>query len=123
MARQTGDNRRVAGFVNTLVAPDFTSSEQTVTFDTVLDVAHSLGARPTLIQVVLVCKTTQHGFAVDDEIIFAGNSSIDNSVTINMDATNVTIVQGANILIHNQSTLNASSITVGSWKWVVRAWL
>jgi len=107
-----------------LSSPDFTSAEQTVTVDTVLEVAHSLGAIPTLIQVVLRCKTTEHGFSVADEIVTSGFTpgTGDSGYAISMDATNVTITQGDSIRVMSQSTLDTAAITVGNWKWVVKAW-
>lgn len=111
----------------TLPAPEFTSSEQTVTFDTALNVAHGLGAIPTLVQVVLRCKTTQHGYAVGDEILVSGttlgdSSSSDQGAVVVMDTTNVTIVQGAGFRILDKTTFNFGVITAGNFKWVVRAW-
>jgi hypothetical protein len=109
-----------------LPSPDFTSSEQTVTTDTKLDVAHSLGAIPALVQVVLRCKTTDLGYAVGDEVIYHGNVdlslSVDRGAIIMSDSTNVTIIQGLGIALLGKSTFNVAGITVGNWKWVVRAW-
>lgn len=107
----------------TLPAPDFTSSEQTVTASTVLDIAHGLAVVPDIVQVVLRCKTTQHGYAVGDEILIGSlNASGNSAVTCNIDTTNVTIVQGATIDLISITTLLGVSITVGNFKWVVRAW-
>ena len=107
-----------------LPAPDFTSSDQTVAFDTLLDVAHSLGAVPTLVMVFLKCTTANQNYSVGDEVIMASDmgASIDRSVTIVMDATNVSIVQGVTIELIDKSTLNSTDITATSWRWVVRAW-
>lgn len=107
-----------------LPAPNFTSSEQTVTADTVLSVAHGLGAKPSLVQVALICKTADLGYSVDDEVLAGGNTSdaSDTGITIALDTTNVVIVQASSVPLVNQSTLNRASITVGRWRWVVRAW-
>jgi len=111
-------------FQNAIQTPGFTSAEQTVTADTVLEVAHGLSSAPTLVQVSLKCKTTQHGYSVDDEIVTTGFTpgTGDSGYTVSKDATNVTITQGDAIRVMSQSTLNAAAITVGNWKWVVRAW-
>lgn len=104
----------------------FTSTEQTVTADTVLDVAHPFGVMPDRAEVLLRNKTTELGYAVGDEIILPPGRPgglTDSGVTYNKDATNVTIVQGVQITVHSQSTLNGAAVTVGNWKWVVRAWL
>ena len=47
---------------------DFTSSNQTITTGSTLSVAHGLGAKPTRVQVTIVCITTDLGYAVGDEI-------------------------------------------------------
>ena len=106
-----------------LPAPDFTSSEQTVTDDTVLNVAHSLGALPSLWSIVLLCKTTEHGYSVGDEVmLFVSDNNADRNATFSVDATNMTVIQGSAITVHSQSTLNAASVTNGNWRWKMRAW-
>lgn len=107
------------------LTPNFTSSQQTVTADTVLDVAHGLSAAPSLVRVTLVCTTDNVGYVAStaDAIEWghqAGTS--DAGATVFSDATNVTIVQGATIPVTDPSTLNTATITVTSWRWVVRAW-
>lgn len=104
--------------------PSFTSSEQTVTVDTKLDVAHGLGAAPLLVHVVLRCKTTDAGYSVGDEISYSTNemSTSDAGATIATDATNVSIVQGAAIQVHGKSSFNNTTLTTANWRWVVRAW-
>ncbi len=118
-----GDNAWAAPAV--LPAATFTSSEQTVAVDTVLDVPHGLGAIPSLVQVRLRCKTADVGYSVGDEIVVSSGpvDLVDDSGwTVQTDATNVTILQGISIPVINQGSLNASSITVGSWRWIVKAW-
>ena len=108
-----------------LPAATFTSSEQTVAVDTVLDVPHGLGAIPSLVQVRLRCKTADVGYAVNDEIVVSSGPVDlvnDRGWTVQTDATNVTILQGTGIPVINQTTLNGSNITVGSWRWIVKAW-
>lgn len=108
-----------------LPAATFTSSEQTVAVDTVLDVPHGLGAIPSLVQVRLRCKTADVGYSVGDEIVVSSGPVDlvnDRGWTVQTDATNVTILQGAAIPVINQGSLNGSSITVGSWRWIVKAW-
>lgn len=118
------DGAGVLSFGSGLPAPDFISAEQTVTFDTQLDVAHGLGAIPTLTFVVLRNKTAELGWSVNDEIDskMVDHSLIDRGVTLRFDATNVTILQGINVDVHTRTGFNISAITPASWKWVVRAW-
>ncbi len=110
---------------NSLPSPDFTSSEQTVTASTTLNVAHSLGALPTLTTVSLRNKTTEYNYSINDEVFFPWNdiSGATNGVTFVQDTTNVTILQGNTIRVQNKTTpTSVSNITVGNWKWIVRAW-
>ena len=110
----------------TLPAPSFTSTEQTVTVDTVLNVAHGLGVLPKLVQVALRCKSADLGYSVNDEVLAGGwglnGTGPDSGVIMQMDTTNVTIVQGSSATLISQSTLNAGNIDPTKWKWVVRAW-
>lgn len=107
-----------------LSAPDFTSTEQTVTANTLLSVAHSLGAKPTLFTAVLICKTTQHGYSVDDEAFHMNSTDqgSDGGVTVAADSANIVLTQGNQIYVNGQSSFNAEIITVGNWRWIVRAW-
>jgi hypothetical protein len=107
-----------------LATPDFTSSEQTVTADTKLDVAHSLGAVPSLVYVTLKCNTTDLGYAANDEIPVGSLAAetADKGAIVMSDATNVSIVQAASILLVGKATFNTAAITVAKWRWVVRAW-
>jgi len=105
-----------------LPRPDFTSTDQTVTLDTLLDVAHSLSAVPTLFTVTLKCTTNQHGYVASDEILPPPKAGADTGITSQADGTNIVIVQGLSIPVHVQSTLNDANITTTSWRWVVRCW-
>ena len=104
-------------------APGFTSSDQTVTADTLLNVSHSLGAIPTRWSVRLKCNSAESGYVANVELDIGGviNSVGDAGVTYQADATNITIVTGQYIYVTVQSTFNHSNITVGKWRWVVRA--
>ena len=121
-----GVNMQLLGAAVGLPAPDFESSEQTVTLDTLLNVAHSLGAKPTLVQVVLRCTTIDLNYATGDEISVASFGAIrattDEGVCIFVDTTNVSIVQGAQIALLSKTSFNGNISVVTSWRWVVRAW-
>jgi len=106
-----------------LSTPDFESAEQTVAFDTLLDVAHSLGVIPGLWQIVMRCTTADSGYAQNDEAItHFSHSTGDQGFTFSVDATNMTVVQASSIGVIDQSTLNNAGITVTSWRWIMRAW-
>ena len=106
-------------------APTFTSSDQTVAIDTRLEIAHSLGAKPSLVQVTLKCTTANANYSVGDEILWGGsrNSVTNNGVNFFFNATNISIIQGDNIDVLDHNTpFAAITITPSSWRWVVRAW-
>jgi len=113
-------------FLERSFAPDFKSSGQTVTVDTVLAVAHGLGDFPVLFMVVLKNTTAELGYDVGDEInwtgVAAAHVSSDRGATVAASVTGITIVQGEAFPIINRTTLNMSIITVGNWAWVIRAW-
>lgn len=103
----------------------FASSEQTVTADTQLDVAHSLGGVPVMVQIILRCKTGELGYSAGDEVSVSSvvnDISGDVGATIFSDATNVSIVQGASFRLHSRATFNEGNVTPANWRWVIRAW-
>lgn len=105
------------------ITPDFTSAEQTITVDSQLDVAHSLGGIPSLFQVILRCKTANLGYGVGDEILLPNVSeAADIGATAFADSTNVSIVTSASIQVISASTFNSGSITTTSWRYIIRAW-
>ena len=119
--KRSGTN--LIGEVNGLPAPDFTSSEIALANDTQIDTAHSLGAIPTLVLVILRCKTADIGFGVGDEIIYSSRANaLDRGATIFSDATNVSIVQGNEVMVIGATSKNQTLLTGASWKWVIRAW-
>jgi len=100
----------------------YTSAEQTITFDSVLQVAHGLAVRPHMIQVWLICKTTELGWAVDDQVLAEGlGGSSDFGFVVQADTTNVEIITGLGVRVIDQSTLNAATITAANWKYIVKA--
>lgn len=117
-----GKPTAAAGTTSALSAPDFESSEQTVTALTKLDVAHGLAAIPTLVQVLLRCKTADLGYSAGDEILWGGNISGDHGATIVTDSTNVSLIQGTDIPLLKKALFDTGVITVANWRWVVRAW-
>jgi len=106
--------------------PDFTSSNQTISADALLEVAHGLGAVPSLVRVVMKCTTADLNYSIGDEVEATGDldgAAADAGVTIYADATNVSLVQGTVRTIHDKTSFNRANITGSSWRWVVRAWL
>jgi len=108
---------------NRLPSPDFTSSDQTITVDSLLNVAHGLGALPTLVRLALKCTTANAGYAIDDEIQMPGlMEGIDGGLTTFADATNVGVVTATVVTVIDKGTFNSINITTTSWRYVVRAW-
>jgi hypothetical protein len=107
------------------ISPSFISSDQTVTVDTALTVAHGLGQRPTHYEIILKCDSTDANYAADDEIMVSNvsHSGGDQGYTSYSDATNVGIIQANEIQVINKTSFDKSGITTSKWRWVVRAWL
>lgn len=107
-----------------LYSNGFESSNQTVTPNSTLSVAHGLGVVPKVFHVVLKCTTAELNYSVGDEV--ACNFNFVSGVSViqaSADATNVVInYSGASTSVLNKSTQAQSSITSASWKFVVRAW-
>lgn len=101
---------------------EFISSDQTVTLSTKLTVAHGLGAKPKLVQVVLKNVTAELNYSVGDEASII-TQTVNVGIRVISDATNVVIIQTANLEIADKNTpFTNSTITPVNWKWVVRAW-
>lgn len=91
-------------------------------------IAHGLGVKPTLTQVILVCKTADRGFSVGDELTIHhdySNAST-QSTMINTTATNTNIVLNirnlGNFLYTAYGDLGDTKLNISSWRIKVRAW-
>ena len=110
------------------ISPDFTSTDQTVTADNQLDVAHGLAVEPSRYRVFLKCTTTDQGWAVGDKIDVTSMGELntaDQAVLTfigNGDTTNVSILTGVGITILNKTSFNGATLTLASWRFVVEAW-
>jgi hypothetical protein len=105
----------------------FTSSEQVITLAGSLTIAHSLSASPKLLAGEYVCKTAEHGYSIGDVLVmgFYGDSSstVGVGTSVVKDATNLYVRFGsAPPVIINKTTGSSASITVGNWRFVLRAW-
>ena len=107
------------------LTPDFTSTDQTVTFAASLAVAHGLASAPSFIQLRLKCTSTEANYSVGDEIVFDTAAQASHiGVSVLVDATNVTIVVGSNgVYVVNKTAFTTAIITAAKWVWVVRAWV
>ncbi len=108
----------------TTFSPDFSATGETVTNDTLLEVAHGLGAIPSLVKVSLVNVTGELGYSTGDEITGSEFSYglRDRGISILIDATNISIIQGLGIAVLDKSTFNDASVAVAKWTWTVRVW-
>jgi hypothetical protein len=106
-----------------LFSNGFESSNQTVTPNSTLNVAHGLGARPKMFDVVLRCVTGEAGFSANDEASIIQTVPGTSVINISADATNVIIgYTGASTQVLHKTTQVATTITSGNWAFVVRAW-
>lgn len=84
-----------------------------------IDTAHSLGVTPTFVKCVLVCKTSQAGYAVGDEVDVAVASN-QKFATMGANATNVFIAirASADIELYNKVSPGSpvTTITPSSWR-------
>lgn len=107
------------------LANSFASSEQTLTADNNTNVAHSLGATPTLSFAYLRCKTAELNYSVGDEVL-APTVSTDGTneigVSVGADGTNVFFTVTDAIHLPDKSTGALGAITLGNWKAVLRAY-
>lgn len=119
LAEQGGDATGLGMFRH------FESTEQTVTPNSTLNVAHGLGVVPKLFTVVLRCVTSELGFSAGDEVAYTFHSVAGVSVIeASADATNVIInYTGAATRVLNKTTQADSTITSANWRFVVRAWV
>ena len=95
------------------------SSELTITVSSTVTDAHGLGALPKMFGMKLICKTTEHGFAVGDEtsaVMVESNASSNNGFTVYADATNVGVSLTANLMVISRSTNAQVNITPANWK-------
>jgi hypothetical protein len=104
----------------------FESSNQTVTPNSVLNVAHGLGAIPKLFRVYLKCTTTEAatGYSAGDEIAmdfsFVSGVSV---VQCGADGTNVSVrFTGGSLQVLHKTTAASTTITTTNWAFVVRAY-
>ena len=99
----------------------FESSPVNLVSDGDFAVAHSLGATPRLVVAVLVCGTSDAGYAVGDELVLAGNSGTNTGVTWAANGTNIVGSFGSQIPV-NAIGATSANLTFGSWTMRLRAW-
>lgn len=106
----------------------FTSSDQTITLNSTLTIAHGLGRAPIQTDILLKCTTADAGYSVGD-ILPLGPNWDDGGGTMsgyqvcidNGDTTNIKVIIGGAKAIANKSTYARVALTASSWRLVVRA--
>ena len=110
----------------------FESSEQSITANTILTVAHGLGARPRFAWVRMRCKTAELSYAVDDETDgqFSDGGATHSStgpMPVRADATNLYFAFGNDpprvVEQLASSSANWVTVTSGNWRLIFRAYL
>jgi len=126
---QTGaDNTRTitpAGLKGAIgFSKSFKSTDQTVTVNSKLTVAHGLGVVPELWKVVLKCTTAELNYAIGDEVIHGYADTVGASnVSTSVNTTNfVLVIKDSVRLPDKNSTFSMGVITPANWKWVFRGW-
>ena len=121
---------KLDGWVTVALTKGFESAEQTITAAGALTLAHGLGVEPKLFQVMLVCKTAESGYSINDKVSVASGASYAGGanargVSIVPDTTNLNVRFGAEtgvFQIANKSSGVLVGITNANWKAVFRAW-
>ena len=107
------------------VGEDFTSTAQTLSGSgEAISVAHGLSARPTLCWATLVCTTTEHGYAVGEEVYASWNNSTSaaNGMVVSSTATNVIAnVAAGGAFVVSKTSDDTAAITEANWELYLHA--
>lgn len=103
----------------------FESTQQTITGNGALTLAHSLGVKPNLYLAFLVCVTGEAGYTAGDETIIDPSVSDPGSsrgISLVPDTTNVNVRYGSQQSLIHKTSGAWTILTNANWKLVVRAW-
>jgi hypothetical protein len=102
-------------------AGGFTSGETDVGLPS--DVAHSLGLKPGIVNWVFICKTSDAGYAVGDELPMSQVEDITASQPFNYGANSTNVfyrpysgVAGLTLRLYNKSSGALDTFTLARWK-------
>ena len=102
---------------------EYTSPELPITFGGTSNLTHLLGGKPKLTEVVGVCKTAQHGFAVGEEAaVFVDANNSSSGVSVIRSETNLRVVTAGSAIFVMNSAGVIVAITPANWRLIVRAW-
>ena len=111
----------------------YDSGNQTISLGGLLTLAHSLGAKPKMVQFFAVCLTAENNYNIGDEVVLssmgntfvgAGSSSLGGFMAM-VDATNITIrfaSAAGPIYGFDKTTGGLVGFTNANWAFVARAY-
>lgn len=105
----------------------YKSAEQTITPSGQVQINHALGVIPKAVQVKLICKVAQLGYAVGDVVAInqAGNDPADTAhrgISVVLSSGQVVVRYGSSAVafaIIRADSGNAEVITTASWRMIV----
>jgi hypothetical protein len=118
---------KIAPAARSILTVAYDSGEQTITTAGTLSLTHGLGMVPKIIRVVLICKTTEGNYAVNDEVEWGlvGDAVADRGVVLVPNATTIFVRYANNATVFglpNKTTGTVLNITNANWRMIVRAW-
>ena len=114
--------------VSAIFTESFESSEQTITVNSTLAVAHGLSASPKLVTMELICKTAESGYSIGDVLEFPATAGTITDVGhygvgIKKDSTNLDVKFMGFLRIASFSGSSSVDITPSSWRAIFRAYV
>jgi hypothetical protein len=107
----------------------YSSPEQPIVANGVVDLTHGLGTVPKLVQGFLVCKSAEYGYNVGDVVPVdlgnQGTNTLSWGVALSMTDTVVNFRYSGtatSFLLLNKTTTSSVQITNANWRLVVRAY-
>jgi len=106
----------------------YESAEQTIpTTASYVSVSHGLGAVPDIIQLWIVCKTTDNGYAVNDRVLInsnlAGSGQRGSTIWVNSTSLGFAVNGDDQITVVPKTGGSAAVIDHAKWKAVLKAWI
>lgn len=110
----------------------FESAEQAITAAGALNISHGMGVKPKLLQVVLICKTAEANYAVNDEVFAMDSTNVQLGST--SDRYGISVVGSTTQLncrygiatntfyIFDKNTGNGAGLTNANWRVKIRVW-
>ena len=104
----------------------FQSATQSIVANGLITVAHGLGQKPNLVQLILQNVTGELGYTTGNEVVYGAyyENDFNSGISIEITSTDVVVYTAAgNLFINEKSGIhNLNSITYANWKLIVKAW-